>query len=112
MACDHLLSAVQVFGAIKDVIQSARRRKFSIKVGENELTVEEASEQQRILINDLQEQLHALKKTVDSTVSDEQKVRVKEATSPRHISKILWVDDYPSNNASIIAHLSDLGSMW
>jgi len=105
-----LLLLVMFSGSIKEVIDSARRRKFSIKVGDNELTMEESTEQQRLLINDLQEQVISLKQRVEQT--DETVLR--SAAAPANVDdkllkKILWVDDYPSNNANIIAHLSDLG---
>lgn len=96
--------------SISKVIQSAVRRKFTIKVGGNELTMEEVSEQQRLLINDIQEQLVSLQKHVEQTGGPAAQggAAAMESTG-EVVHKILWVDDYPGNNASIIAHLSDLG---
>jgi hypothetical protein len=43
--------------AVLTIVESAKSRKFTIKIGDNELTMEEVSKQQRLLINDLQEQV-------------------------------------------------------
>jgi len=51
---------------IKTLIESAQGRKFSIKVAGNELTMEEASEQQRQIINDLQSKLAEIEKRLES----------------------------------------------
>lgn len=96
--------------SISEVIRSARRRKFSIKVGDNELTMEEASEQQRRLINDIQEQLVSLQKCVERAGEPAaESFGVVADPEAKTVDKILWVDDYPGNNANIMAHLSDLG---
>ena len=105
-----LFLIVRFSPSIREVIQSAKRRKFSIKVGENLLTVEEASEQQRLLINDLQEQLISMQKKFEQSGETVTESFTTSASSDiKVIAKILWVDDYPSNNASIVAHLSDWG---
>ncbi len=106
-----LILLVKFSKSIEGIIKSAGKRKFSIKVGDNELTMEEASEQQRLLINDLQEQVVTLQKRIESSHVFPEGAH-KLSTEKDHvisINRILWVDDYPSNNASIIAHLSDLG---
>ncbi|EXJ11316.1 hypothetical protein [Nitrincola nitratireducens] len=50
---------------IKTLIESARGRKFTIKVAGNELTMEEASEQQRKIVNDVQSRLAAIEKHLE-----------------------------------------------
>ena len=106
-----LILLVKFSKSIEGIIKSAGKRKFSIKVGDNEVTMEEASEQQRLLINDLQEQVVTLQKRTETSSAlpgDNHKLAPKPERV-NSINRILWVDDYPSNNANIIAHLSDLG---
>lgn len=85
-------------GAINGILESAKKRGFSIKVGGNELTFEEASEQQRTQIADLQKQVLNLKSTSNPT-----------SLQKENVTKILWVDDKPSNNSYQVAYLKDLG---
>lgn len=87
---------------LKKLIESARGRKFTIKVAGNELTMEEASEQQRQIINDVQSKLAELEKRL-ATSSE---VTFLPDFSPTQNSKrILWVDDSPKNNSFIVASL-------
>ena len=89
---------------IKGVLESAKLRKFTIKVGEYELTMEEFSEQQRVLISDLQEQIIALQSKPGETVSGQTATEIR----PSREGAVLWVDDNPENNSFLIAYLSDL----
>src|SRR5438874_1114961 len=81
--------------AVSRLIDSARSRKFSLKIGGQELTMDEVSEQQRSLIADLQTQLIELRNRVDRSllaagpVSAAQPAMIA-APTPR---SILWVDD-------------------
>jgi CheY-like chemotaxis protein len=105
-----LYLAIRFSNPIQNIVLSAGKRKFSIKVGGTELTMDEITEQQGRSINDLQEQVVNLQRTVEELKAGKSKIRLsllgKENTV---IKNILWVDDYPSNNASFISHLSDLG---
>lgn len=99
------------FGSvIKSVLVSAERRKFSFKVAGSELTMEEASEQQRVLINDLQKQIVEIQKRLDVSTLTPTKSEIKQIESvlPK-VRSILWADDNPKNNAFLIANLSELG---
>ncbi len=49
--------------AVTDLIQSAKSRKFTIKIGGQELTMEEANEQQLALITDLQSQVADIRRS-------------------------------------------------
>jgi CheY-like chemotaxis protein len=92
---------------IRSVIESAKKRKFTIKVGDNELTMEEITEQQRRIINDLQKQI-ALLPTEKGPPAESVDVEL----GPQEISEapsILWVDDNPRNNAYEISQLQDMG---
>lgn len=99
------------FGSvIKSVLETAKGRKFSFKVAGNELTMEEASEQQRVLINDLQKQIVEIQKRLEahSVLPPKTEIRQIEGTAPK-VKSILWVDDNPKNNAFLIANISELG---
>jgi CheY-like chemotaxis protein len=101
-------SIMFVFNApIKKLIESARGRKFTIKVAGNELTMEEASEQQRVIVSDIQAKLAELEKRFsDSTVEP-----LPLSSSPTRSSKhILWVDDRPKNNSFLVASLEERGA--
>ena len=97
-------------GTIRNLLKSGR--KFSVKVAGNELTFEEATEQQRILLSDIQTQIANLETRVErlSTQSetDEKAMEVPVEKEPT-VRSILWVDDNPRNNSYIVAHLEDLG---
>lgn len=97
-------------GAIKTVLESAKSRKFTVKVGGNELTMEEASEQQRLLISDLQSQIVTIQKTLDSlTPAPTRSTPTVVEDKEEPVKSILWVDDKPRNNATLIENLSELG---
>jgi CheY-like chemotaxis protein len=95
-----------LYGPIRTLVESARGRRFTIKVAGNELTMEEASEQQRAIVSDLQTKLAELEKRIalglvplQSTIS-----------APTNSSKrILWVDDNPKNNSFLVASLEERG---
>ena len=98
---------------LKSVIESARGRKFTVKVGGNELTVEEASEQQRHLLSDLQTKVAELQKRMEPTLMPGELAlegtKDVQSSVPRSVRGILWVDDSPKNNSYVIATLTDLG---
>jgi len=97
--------------SIKDVLASAKSRKFTIKVAGNELTMEEASEQQRALISDLQRQIADIQKYL----KDYEPAESKDELGPVQevpvaaVKSILWVDDKPRNNAYLIESLIESG---
>lgn len=95
---------VKLFGPIRALVESARGRKFTIKVAGNELTMAEASEQQRLLLTDVQNKLAQLERRLGP---EEAKTLHFEQTSSG--KRILWVDDRPQNNSYLIASLEDRG---
>jgi CheY-like chemotaxis protein len=104
-----LLVLLIYFGPmIKSIVASLGKRKFTINVAGTELTVEEAAEQQRRLIGDLQEKVlkisepRALARAAVAEPGTSYAVHNK-------LQRLLWVDDYPSNNAQIVAQLRDKG---
>lgn len=89
---------------LKKLIESARGRKFTIKVAGNELTMEEVSEQQRVIVSDIQQKLAELEKRL-SHGNDEP----LPSSPPRSKKRILWVDDRPKNNSLLVASLEERG---
>lgn len=103
---------VRFGGTIKAVLESARGRKFTIKIPGSELTMEEASEQQRLLIGDLQQQVVEIQKRFEAFKGG-MAPKTVGAMEPDMVSPkgktVLWVDDQPKNNAYLIASLSEQG---
>lgn len=100
--------AFKFVAPLTKLIDSARGRKFSIKVGGNELSMEEASEQQRLMTSDIQKRLAEL----ESKILDSNLVSITsettESAEPRS-KRILWVDDRPRNNSYLVANLEEQG---
>jgi CheY-like chemotaxis protein len=98
---------------VANLIQSAQNRKFTIKVGGQELSMEEANHQQQNFIADLQKRLIDLEKKVGGlTVLPE--VDLLQVSSPSHTgavqtNAVLWVDDNPKNNSYFIELLQSRG---
>ena len=94
--------------AVAAVIESARSRKFTLKLGGQELTMEEASQQQRNLIADLQAQVVDIRKRMETSVlaSPQEPIRTTMLTST---TSVLWVDDQPKNNSYFVQQLTDKG---
>lgn len=112
-----------------------KSRDFSVKVGNMELSVQQDSEQTRRMVSDLQDQFVDLKSTVlpadqketkpaegaeDSTSETEDEtsgaVDASHESNPESLESevveqgpqlILWVDDYPTNNAYEIERLDE-----
>ncbi|HEY3740903.1 MAG TPA: response regulator [Bryobacteraceae bacterium] len=96
--------------AIAGIIESARSRKFTLKVGGQELTMEEANQVQQNLIADLQNQVSEIKKNlglkpqgIDANLS--QAILPSGPT----VRRLLWVDDNPKNNSYFVEQLSRAG---
>lgn len=95
------------FEPIKRLIESARGRKFTIKVAGNELTMEEASEQQRVIVSDIQLKLAELEKRL--TLNSHEPLLLA-GTPSRSSKRVLWVDDRPKNNSFLVASLEERGA--
>jgi len=95
----------KLFEPIRSLVESARARKFTIKVAGNELSMDEASEQQRILLSDLQAKVAELER-IAATPGP----AAAFAEPSRSRKRILWVDDRPSNNSYLVATLEDRGA--
>ncbi len=98
----------KLYDPIRNLVESAKGRKFSIKVAGNELTMEEASEQQRVIVNDLQSKMADLERRLASR--DEK--RGEELAQLSHQGqRLLWVDDNPRNNSYLVSALQERGSV-
>lgn len=91
---------------LKSLIESACSRKFVIRVAGNELTMEEASEQQRVIVTDIQSKLAEVEKRL---VSMQAITLSTESTNNIKNKLILWVDDIPKNNSYLVAYLQEKG---
>ncbi len=121
---------------VQALIESARGRKFQVKIGDMELSMDELSQQQTVMINDLQKRVNELQRKLDAQQTEPAKAPevkevqpaksireiVEEKETPKvesyayenldlddDISSILWVDDKPTNNALLIDALQNLG---
>lgn len=92
---------------LKKLIESARGRKFTIKVAGNELTMEEASEQQRLIVSDIQSKLAELEKRLLVNIAEPLNLASTPIRSSKHI---LWVDDRSKNNSFLVASLEEQGA--
>ena len=105
----------RLFPLIKDITKS---RGFTIKVGDMEVTVQEASEKVRLQIEDLQKKVSELRampaaaefgRSVFTKEFQAQKAAVTKEHPAPTAAHVLWVDDNPENNAFEIARLRDDG---
>lgn len=99
------LLLIKLFPSIRELVESARGRKFSIKVAGNELTMEEASEQQRMLLSDVQGKLADLEKRLPLMNAGG---TLSEPQAPTG-NRILWVDDKPKGNSVLVESLEERG---
>jgi CheY-like chemotaxis protein len=104
-----VLAAVLLFLLLPTIVRVAKSRAFSVKFGDMELSVKDASEQLLKRVEDLQQQV--LKVQSATTTGAGSAVERGESRSPTSATRktILWVDDNPTNNASEIANLQSAG---
>lgn len=102
--------------ALNELISSARSRKFTLKVGGHELSMEEVRAQQSDLIADLQNQVAALREMMKgpgeetpATLREERGANNLTARSAHTAPRVLWVDDQPKNNSYYVEQLTKGG---
>jgi CheY-like chemotaxis protein len=95
--------------AITAIVESARSRKFTLKIGGQELTMEEANQTQQKLIADLQSQVAEIQKKLEPAPASPQAVAAAPMPQIQNVKTLLWVDDNPKNNSYFVEHLSELG---
>jgi CheY-like chemotaxis protein len=94
---------------VRGLIESARWRKFTLKVGGQELTMEEINQQQRALIADLQTQVETIRiNAMPNKGHEKEKIDAIPREFPSRRS-VLWVDDNPKNNSYLVQMLRDKG---
>ena len=115
--------------SVKELIDSARKRKFSVKIGDMEIEMDELSKQQGVMIKDLQARVNKIQRKMEieegkvkAISAQPESVLFRDAKMPAEILEakaqieldedipeldddihsILWVDDEPENNAFLI----------
>lgn len=102
-----LLLGAALFKLWPVMVNIIKSRGFTIKYGDAELSVQDASDQLRKQIEDLQNQVASMIEPTNETSLGEPPV---SPTAIDNIKKsILWVDDKPSNNAYEVAKFKDDG---
>jgi CheY-like chemotaxis protein len=91
-------------GMFADLREALRTRAFKVKVGGAELSVEQATEQLRRQVTDLQSQMAAQLAEKSPARDARAEVQPYEGRPP-----VLWVDDHPEGNALELAKLRDDG---
>lgn len=96
---------------LTEIAATAKTRKFSIEVGGQKLSMEEANHQQQDLIKDVQIRILAIERRLGPPGVQEgmpvtPAAQSKSRSGPR---RILWVDDNPKNNGFMIQRLIDDG---
>ncbi len=96
--------------ALNELISSARSRKFTLKVGGQELSMEEVRAQQSNLIADLQNQVASLREALsdgeEGTTLRLPERRPQPAPATSSPARILWVDDQIKNNSYYVEQLT------
>jgi len=95
---------------IAAIIKSAETRKVTLKIGNQELTLEEADKQQRNLIADIQSQVVELRRNIEGITGTIPALpeSAKAERSAQRVA-ILWVDDNPKNNGYLVQQFLDMG---
>lgn len=94
---------------IRDLIASAKSRRFTVKIGGQELTMDEVSVQQSALIADLQTQVVALREAIGPGERTSPAASAVRSAVPTSGNAVLWVDDNPKNNSVLIETLTSRG---
>jgi len=108
-----LLAIAVVSFAIPLINRLARDRAFSVKIAGIELSAQDATENITSAVKDLQESVRRIEEwqiqfSSTSTSVPERPAEARETMDYRG-RRILWVDDYPSNNALVVEKLQDDG---
>lgn len=100
-----VLAAVILYKIWPVVNEILKRDGTTIKVGSLELTIPQATQNLGKSLADVQERLSKLEARLDTSI--EEPVEAGKDGSGR--KRLLWVDDYPSNNAFIVENLKERG---
>lgn len=114
----------QLRSPLRKLVESASARRFTLKVAGNELSMEEATEQQGRVLQDLQLKLAELEQRLGAAPQPMSMPKVAgrapagaagAAPTPAQSlpsaegRRLLWVDDMPRNNAYLVAALRAQG---
>jgi len=83
------------------LLHTAHSRKFTLKIGGQELSMEEASAQQGNLIVEIQSKLLELEKRIGVPASP-QRTTASPVRASLTSQSLLWVDDNPRNNSYLV----------
>jgi CheY-like chemotaxis protein len=92
---------LRLFPSLRGIIES---RAFTVKVGNMEISVQQASDQLAKQIQDLQDKVAAFTPHADAAAARTPALQ-SNGEAPLGNLTVLWVDDVPSNNAYEIAKL-------
>jgi CheY-like chemotaxis protein len=94
-----------------ELLKSAKDRKLILKVAGQEITMEEANQQQQRMIEDLQTQVLELRRRYDEKPADAKALpaAVRLLEEPTKKRRVLWVDDNPKNNSFLLQRLDERG---
>lgn len=94
---------IKIWPTLNEILKT---RRFMVKFGGFEITVQDAAEQLKKQVEDLQTQMALLAKPAHAAAAsgDDEPPRTLPPTDRRRLLKpaLLWVDDKPSNNALMI----------
>ncbi|XXT25168.1 response regulator [Sorangium sp. So ce429] len=96
---------------LEELLKSAKNRKLILKVAGQEITMEEANEQQQRMIEDLQTQVLELRRRHDEKPTETKALSaaVRLLEEPTRKRRVLWVDDNPKNNSFLLKRLEERG---
>lgn len=100
-----VLIGLVVWKLLPEIKSIAATRGFAIKVGGAEVTVQNASDQLADGLEEVREQVSALKAQVAGMAGAGDAGDSPIVTGLPNLNRVLWVDDYPENNAYEIAAL-------
>ena len=100
-----ILAGVLFWKLYPPILKIIESRAFTIKVGEMEITVQQASDQLRAQVEDLQQKVSGLRAQDQQQAQPVAVLAPDKAALKGPIKSILWVDDKPANNAYEIANL-------
>ena len=104
-----ILIVIGFWPGIAAIIESARSRKFALKIGGQELSMEEANHGQQRLIMDLLMQVAAVQKRLNIRDIDHGDTTGSTSLPLARSANVLWVDDNPKAISYLLETLRDLG---
>ena len=104
-----VLIGIVVWRLLPTIRNIANSRGFTIRAGSAEISVQQASDQMLGRIENLREQVSVLKLQVAGMEGSGSAEALPIASGVSQLHRILWVDDYPDNNAYEVEALQRKG---